>query len=427
MMKRWRFRHRRSEPLQVATRVPDARADPNTSLVEPVEEPIPVAEQVATADRETESLLDDERTGGLDDDKVNTLGEPLNRRSPFYLGFMAALGVLLAYGLIHVMLELTQIITFIVVGLFLALGLEPLVSRLMSRGVTRAWSVVIVMLSLLAVLVFIGWMIVPTVAEQVSALVDRTPGYLKDLQHNQVVEQLDQRFHIADRIEQQAAASVDAGSLTSVLGGVLGAGKILVDGVVATVTVLVLTLYFMAALPSAKVATYKLVSHRRRARVIFIGEEICRRVGGYVLGQTCVATINGVLAYVMLIVLDLPFPALLAVVVGLLALVPIVGTVVGAVLVTLVALTAGWGTAVVALAYYIVYHVFEAYVLSPRIMHRAVAVPPAVTIVAVLAGGTLLGAVGALIAIPTAAGLLLIYEQVLVPRQQGLAGASVTV
>ncbi len=420
MMKRWQFRHRRSEPQQIATRDPDARADPETSLVEAVEEPIPVAEQVATADRETESLLDDERTGGLDDDKVNTLGEPLNRRSPFYLGFMAALGVLLAYGLIHVMLELTQIITFVVVGLFLALGLEPLVSELMSRGLTRAWSVVIVMSTLLVVLVFIGWMIVPTLAEQVSSLIARTPGYLTDLQHNQVVEQLDQRFHIADRIEQQAAASVDAGSLTSVLGGVLGAGKILVDGVVATVTVLVLTLYFMAALPAAKVATYKLVSHRRRARVIFIGEEICRRVGGYVLGQTCVATINGVLAYVMLIVLGLPFPAVLAVVVGLLALVPIVGTVVGAVLVTLVALTAGWGTAVVALAYYIVYHALEAYVLSPRIMHRAVAVPPAVTIVAVLAGGTLLGAVGALIAIPTAAGLLLIYEQVLVPRQQGL-------
>lgn len=420
MMKRWAFWKRQSTQPEGTAEVRDSLSEATASPVGMVEEPPPVAEQVATADRETESLLDDERTGGLDDDRVNTLGEPLNRRSPFYMGFMAALGVLLAYGLIHVMLQLTQIITFVVVGLFLALGLEPLVSELMSRGLTRAWSVVIVMSTLLVVLVFIGWMIVPTLAEQVSSLIARTPGYLTDLQHNQVVAQLDQRFHIADRIEREAASSVDAGRLTSLLGGVLGAGKVLVDGVVAAVTVLVLTLYFMAALPAAKVATYKLVSHRRRARVIFIGEEICRRVGGYVLGQTCVATINGVLAYVMLIVLGLPFPAVLAVVVGLLALVPIVGTVVGAVLVTLVALTAGWGTALIALAYYIAYHVFEAYVLSPRIMHRAVAVPPAVTIVAVLAGGTLLGAVGALIAIPTAAGLLLIYEQVLVPRQQGL-------
>jgi predicted PurR-regulated permease PerM len=122
----------------------------------------------------------------------------------------------------------------------------------------------------------------------------------------------------------------------------------------------------------------------------------------------------------MLIVLGLPFPAVLAVLAGLLALVPIVGTIIGGVTITLVALAdGGWVTAVVALGYYILYHLFEAYVLSPRIMHRAVDVPAVITIVAVLAGGSLLGVIGALIAIPVAAGLSLIYDQVLVPRQQG--------
>jgi predicted PurR-regulated permease PerM len=205
---------------------------------------------------------------------------------------------------------------------------------------------------------------------------------------------------------------------------VLGAGKALVDGVIAVVTVLVLTLYLMAALPSVKGACYKLVPQQRRARVVFLGEEISRRVGGYVLGQIAVATINGVLTWTMLMILGLPFPTVLAVLAALLALVPIVGTIVGGVIIVLVALSAGWVTAAIALGYYIAYHVFEAYVLSPRIMHRAVDVPALVTIVAVLAGGTLLGVVGALIAIPVAAGLSLIYEQVIVPRQQGVTPPS---
>jgi predicted PurR-regulated permease PerM len=109
---------------------------------------------------------------------------------------------------------------------------------------------------------------------------------------------------------------------------------------------------------------------------------------------------------------------MLATLIGLLALVPIVGTLIGGVLMTLVALTSSWVDAVIVLSYYVGYHLFETYVLSPRIMRRAVEVPPVITIIAVIAGGALFGIVGALLAIPVAAGLLLMYDQVRVPRQQ---------
>ena len=117
-------------------------------------------------------------------------------------------------------------------------------------------------------------------------------------------------------------------------------------------------------------------------------------------------------------VLGLPFAAVLAVIVGLLALIPVAGTLIGGTLVTLVGLASSWTEAVIVLCYYVAYHLVEAYLLGPRIMKRAVEVPVAVTIVAVLAGETLLGILGALVAIPIAAGLLLIYEEVVVPRQQ---------
>ncbi|MEP7091265.1 MAG: AI-2E family transporter [Nocardioidaceae bacterium] len=381
---------------------------------------VPVAEQIARADRETEDLLESHLRGDLGAAEVGTLGDPL-RRSPFFTGLSAGLGLLLAYGLVHVLLELTQIVTFVVVALFLALGLEPVVAQLVRRGLGRGWAVLVVMFTLVLVIGLVGWMLVPTFVGQIGSLVDRAPGYLTDLQHNRVVMQLDQRFQIVQRLQERAKSGLNGGTLTSLLGGVLGAGKAVVDGVVAVVTVLVLTLYLMVALPSVKTAAYKLVPQRRRARVVFLGEEISRRVGGYVLGQTAVAAINGVLTFIMLVVLRLPFSAVLAVLAGLLALIPIVGTVVGGVIITLVALSAGGlGTAVIALGYYIGYHVFEAYVLSPRIMHKAVDVPAVVVILAVLAGGTLLGVIGALIAIPVAAGLSLIYDQVLVPRQQAL-------
>lgn len=376
--------------------------------------PEEAAEQAA---RETERLVEQESTG-TQQSSVTRPGAPFDRRSPFYIGFMAALGVLIAYGLVQVVLELSQIITFIVVALFLALGLEPIVARLTTYGVRRGWAVLVVVVGVAAVFGLLGWLIVPTIVAQTTDLVRQTPDYLEGLRQNSVVEELNRRWHVTARIQQNLADSINQGTVGSIFGGVVGAGKAFVEGVVAAFTVLVLTLYFLAAMPRAKAAAYELVPRSRRPRVVYLSEEISRRVGGYVLGQLVVATVNGLFSYVIVVVLDLPFPAVLATIVGLLALVPIVGTLIGGVLITLVALSSGWATAVIVLGYYVAYHVFEAYVLAPRVMRRAVEVPPVVTIVAILAGGALLGIIGALIAIPVAAGLLLIYEQVLVPRQQ---------
>lgn len=376
------------------------------------------SERTADAARETEELVEIEAEGGPADPTATRPGPPLDRRSPFYIGFMAALGVLIAYGLVHIVLELSQILTFVVLALFLSLGLEPIVAQLARHRVRRGWAVLIVVTGVCGVFALLGWLIIPTIVDQTTELVEQAPAYLTDLQHNHLVQDLNARWHVTAKVQQNLEQSLDQSTITSVFGGVLGAGKIVVDGAVGTFTVLVLTLYFLAAMPRVKAAVYELVPHSRRPRVVFLSEEISRRVGRYVLGQLCVATINGLLSYLILAVLGLPFPAVLATLVGLLALVPIVGTLIGGALVTLVALSSGWLVAVIVLGYYIAYHALEAYVLAPRIMSRAVEVPAVITIVAILAGGTLLGVLGALIAIPVAAGLLLIYEQVLVPRQQ---------
>lgn len=421
----------RSEAFARAVAAYRAFRQPPRPRLDPADEPVPesieapagpipdVAVLAAQSSSETEALVAmiGERPG--DEPEIGVAGPELNRRSPVYLGFMAVLGGLIAYGLVHVILDLAGLVIAIVVSMILALGLEPLVARLTRHGLRRGLAVLVVFLGLLAVFATLGWLVVPTVASQTADVIRETPDYLDRLQHSSLAMHLNARWHITDKIKNDLQQHVFTQStVTSVFGGVFGATKAVLHGIISVLSVLVLTLYFLAAMPSVKTTIYQAVPRSRRPRVVFLGEEIASRVGGYVLGQVCIATLNGLLSFVILRLLGLPFPALLAIIVGLLALVPVIGTPVGGVIVTLVALTAGWGEALIVLAYYVLYHVIEAYVVGPRIMRRTVEIPPVLSIVAILAGETLLGVIGALLAIPLAAALLLIYQQVIVPRQQ---------
>ena len=143
-----------------------------------------------------------------------------------------------------------------------------------------------------------------------------------------------------------------------------------------------------------------------------------RRTGSYAIGQVSIATINALCSYVMLSIIEVPYAAVLAVAVGFLGLIPMVGATLGAVLVGVVAFFGEPRDAIVVAVYYLIYQQLENYLLVPTIMKRTVSVPGALTVVAALAGGTLLGVLGALLAIPVAAGLLLLYEEVLVPRMR---------
>lgn len=370
------------------------------------------------AELDVTRLLGDDPSGSNKDPLAITPGRQLNQRSPFMFGLLAVLGGLVAYGIVLTVLKLSSVIVYLVVALFLALGLEPIVARLVRAGLTRARAVAIVLFGVAAVEATLVWLIVPPIINQVTALIQQAPSYINDIRHTGWIEQINSRWHVSDRVLAEIQQSINQKTLTTVFGGLLGAGEAFASGALAVLTVVVLTLYFVGALPHVKGTVYKLVPQSRRPRVVYLSEEVLHRAGGYLLGQVCVAVVNAILSYVVMVALGLPFPAVLAAMVSLLALIPIVGTLAAGLIITLVALSAGWWTMLIVLAYYIAYHLVETYVITPRIMKRAVDVPPVVTIVAVLAGGTLLGVLGALLAIPVAAGLLLLYHQVAVPHQQ---------
>ena len=346
-------------------------------------------------------------------------GRPLNRQSPFYVGFVGAIGVLAAYALWQAVSSLGTVLTLLTVAFFLTLSLNPVVELLVRRGLRRGGAVAAVFALAVGAFVLLGFVVVPPVTQQAGELAQSAPHYVNDVLSNPRVQDIDQHYHVVDKIQEELNKRLtDSDFMSQVAGGVLGAGRIVAEGIFSTLTVLVLTLYFLSSLPTLKQAAYAVVPASRRPRVISLSEEIMRRVGSYAIGQVVVAAVNAFCAWIMMSIVGIPYAAVLAVAVGFLGLVPMVGATLGAVLVAVVAFFDDPTKAVIALVYFIVYQQTENYLVAPRIMQRTVSVPGAVTIVAALIGGTLLGMLGALLAIPAAAGLLLLYDEVLVPRQR---------
>jgi predicted PurR-regulated permease PerM len=351
--------------------------------------------------------------------KFGRPGPPMNRNGPLYIGFVGAIGVLLAWNLVKLIANLSGVLTLVGAAAFLAIGLDPLVRALQRRGLSRGVAVGVVFLGVLAI--FAGFIaaVVPTVVSQASQLTDQLPDQLDNLRRSTLIHKLDVDYGVISNASEQLRKKIsDGGTVVQLFGGVLGAGKAVIGGFVSAITVLVLTLYFLASLHTIAEASYRLVPASRRTRVRSLGDEIIRRIGGYVAGQVAVATINGVCSFILMTILNIPYSIVLAITVAILGLIPLVGATLGAIIVVLVGLFQSWQIGVVIAVYYLIYQQLENYVIAPRIMSRTVAVPGAVALIAALAGAALLGILGALIAIPIAAAILLVIQEVAIPRQE---------
>jgi len=340
----------------------------------------------------------------------------------FRLGLVGTLGVGVGFLILTSIVNLSTVITYIGVAFFIALGLEPLISWLERRGIPRWASIVIVFVVILGIAVGVIWAIVPVIIEQSTQLVQAVTDFVNRGTYEQWYQWLQNQFQpgVVDNAVAQGWAELQK-NLGTITGGVLQAGIGIISGAFGVLIVLILTIYFATSLHNIKRGAYALVPASRRAGFIDIAEQVTDSVGKYVIGQISLALVNGILSTIFLTIIRAPYPMLLAVIAFLFSLVPLVGTLSGSALIVLLSLLLGSPlTALVAAIYYLVYMQVEAYVLSPRIMNRAVAVPGALVVVAALAGGTLLGVLGALIAIPFAASVLLIVRQVVIPRQNQL-------
>ncbi|MES9608987.1 MULTISPECIES: AI-2E family transporter [Actinomadura] len=345
-------------------------------------------------------------------------GQPLGRAHPFVFGFTAALGVITAWMLVKAATNAKSVLVMIVVAMFLAVGLNPAVERLRRFGLPRGAAVATVFL--IVILFFAGFVasLVQPVSEQVTELRHNIPEYVQQLQNNKTLADWDKRYGLLERAEKTVNGDGFQKGLTDTATGI---GKVAINGIFQTITILILTLYFLSSLPQIKTFFYQLAPRTRRARVALLGDEILDRIGGYVAGQFTIALIAGVCSYIFLSILGVKYALALALIVAVTDLVPLIGATIGAVIVSLVAFLTGTTTDLIVCAiFYVVYQQVENYLVYPRVMKRTVDVQPAVTIVAALVGAALLGVVGALLAIPTAAAISLLIREVVMPRQETL-------
>ena len=331
------------------------------------------------------------------------------------MGFVGALGALLAYWLATHIAAIGSTLILIIVALFLAAGLNPAVTFFERRGLRRTNAVLVVIICVLIAVVLFLVAIVPVITDQVRSITDQAPGWLDRLQHNRTVEDLDDEYDVIDKIRDY----VTGGDFVSTLfGGAIGIGLAVLGALFNAFIILVLTLYFLSSLDTTKSALYRLAPASRRDRVSRLGNRIIESVGGYVSGAFIVAMCAGISSLVFLVVIGLAkYAVALAFVVALLDVIPMIGATIGAVVVTAIAFAEDPKMGIACVIFYVLYQQFENYVIYPRVMSKSVDIPGAVTVIAALVGAALLGVVGALLAIPTAAAILMLTREVFVRRQ----------
>jgi predicted PurR-regulated permease PerM len=339
-------------------------------------------------------------------------GRPVDLRAPFFVGLLGAAGVAVTVLLVELVVTARGVLVLIGLALFIAVGLDPAVSVLTRRRVPR-WAAVtaVIVVGTAAIGGFLAAAI-PVIVTQGSTFAQHVPAYLQTLQdHNSFIGRLNGRFQL-----QQHLQDLLNGQTSGLVSGVLGAGVAVLNALGDALIVIVLTIYFLADMPRIRRTLYRLIPAGRRPRAILIGDEILAKVGAYVLGNLVISLIAGLLTYIWLLSFGVPYALLLAILVAVLDLIPVVGSTAGGVIVALVALTVSVWVALLTVAFFVAYRLAEDYLLVPRIIGRAMRVPSLVTVIAVLLGAVLLGVVGALVAIPVAAAVLLLLRETVFPR-----------
>jgi predicted PurR-regulated permease PerM len=321
---------------------------------------------------------------------------------PRLLLLVALVIIGLFFGL-GVLRQLRDFLVLVLIAAFLSIALEPGVAYLASRGIRRGlgtWMMFLIVIVMGGT--FIAAMI-PLIVDQILELIDRAPDYIDDL------STLADRFGIdlsADRVSD-ALAGADADLQTyaaDIAGSVFGVGTRLLTTVFQGLTVALFTFYFTAEAPKIRRGIASLLPVGRQRHVIRVWDIAIEKTGGYFYSRALLALVAAAVTWLVLSIIGVPFPLALALWVGVLSqFVPVVGTYIGGALPALIALLESPGKAVWVIVYIVAYQQLENYVLSPRVTARTMSLHPAVSFGSAIVGATLLGAPGAIMALPVAA------------------------
>jgi predicted PurR-regulated permease PerM len=372
---------------------------------------------MAGDDRETGA--GDEPVGAAGTDKAAafvTIAERVPPGLVFRWAAAATLGVLVvllvAYGLYLV----RGILVLVLIALFVAISLDPAVRWLIRRGVRHSFAVTIVIMIVLALFGVFIWSIVPPMVDQGGKLFADLPGYLRKLSaESRTVREVTDRYNLTDRLTALVASLP-----TKLAGGAVGFVQRFLGALAATLTVLVLTIYFMADMPRMRRGLVRLFPHRRRPRVAEIVNVVVDKVGGYMIGNIIISLFAGVSTFLCLELVRVPFALPLAMTVAITDLIPMIGATLGAAICVLVSVLTVhiWPASVVVLLFFILYQQVENYLIAPRVLRNTVDLSSVAVLLVALIGGSVLGVVGAIMAIPIAAAVKVLVSPAIATMHQ---------
>lgn len=347
---------------------------------------------------------------------VDKPGLPLRRSlantPPLAAGILFGAGLAVVTAAVWAVQELGTVITALIVAAFLAVGLERIISGMTKRGMPRWLAMTLLFLGIAIVLCGGIAAIIPAMVRESTEFVEAAPGYYNSIMDSNLVRSFGGESGLLER----AQGALTPENATKALGGVAGGVASFFGGLVWTITTLLLTIFILAAYSQLRHGLVRLFAASQRDQTDRIIEGILRQVGSYLIGALAIGLVAGISSWIFMAIAGIPYAALLALLVALLDLIPQIGATIGAVVVTLVALTQSPMTAVAAAIFFIAYQQLENWVIYPTVMRSAVKVSNLAAIVAVLVGGTLFGVVGIVLSVPIYAAIRLIGKEIVVPR-----------
>jgi predicted PurR-regulated permease PerM len=337
-------------------------------------------------------------------------------------GFFAGVGLLLAYAAAQALLSVRNLLVLVLVAMFLAVSLDPAVRWLTARGLQRGLAVALILVVLLAILAAFLVSVIPHLVGQFTTLVHTLPSYLAKLaDRSRRYQDLNTRYHLSQRLEGVVSQLPER-----LASGALGLTTRILGGLIAVLTVLVFTIYFLLDLPRLRRGVVRLFTVDRRARYGAMVDIVVDKVGAYMIGRLAIGLMGGVVAGIALAVLGVPYALPLAILIGLLDVIPLLGHPVGSVIAVLVALFTVplWPTTVLLILVLLAYQQVENYLIGPRILGHSVEISSAAVLLATLIGGAILGVVGALMAIPIAAAVKVLLVQQIDQHEAAAAAAN---
>jgi len=356
---------------------------------------------------------------------VSTYPEPPISRfwarldSPFGVGFLLTLGGLGALAIGAAFINLSTIFIYIAFAMFAALGLDPVIKFFERHNVKRGLAVLMVFFVFAVVVIGLLWLVVPTLVAQITSFIDNFPQTVANFQDSDFFHWLEGIFGagLSTLVTDAENFLTDPKNIAAIGGGALKIGAGIATAISGGLIVVVLTLYFVLSLSGIKASFVQFAAARNRPKARSMIDQITESVGGYLMGMVILAFCNSVIAFTLHLVLKLPFPLLMGVLAFCITIIPLVGPVLYWITATILALFTSPLSALIFAICYLIYIQIEAYVLTPKVMSKAIEIPGSLVVIGALIGGTLLGLLGALIAIPVTASILLIIKQVFLPRQ----------